>query len=162
MSEFKAKPILNDKFWLLEDSTGTRIGTVHSKNDSVKVNIDGAIHSFDDLDSACSTLNIKFVAEAIETNYQKDDGFFLDGYPTKSFPHNHIYDAQSKLHLFTKEEKSESYHCAGYFALKFKSAWTASFCPRASTLMKNDWEGPFKSEIDMNAALKRNNERLKN
>jgi ribosomal protein S1 len=60
----------------------------------------------------------------------------VNGYPT---PWNTVYNKADKevdetLPIFTKTEKSKSYHSAGYYGIKFPNGWTQSFCPRVHTL----------------------------
>ena len=91
-----------------------------------------------------------FVAKIpTENNTDKE----VHGYPTRSLPFNSMYDLQSKLPLFTKSRKSKSLYCAGYYLVRFNVNWLKSFCPKLITLQRNEYMGPFKTEIEMKAAL---------
>ena len=67
------------------------------------------------------------------------------GYPTKSKPFNSIYDLKRKLPMFTKDQKSKCYYCAGWYLIKIKS-WSVVFCPKLITVERNEYIGPFKSK----------------
>jgi hypothetical protein len=75
------------------------------------------------------------------------------GYPTSSKPYNAMYDVQRKLPLFTKSNASKSLYCAGYYVIKFDKGWVKSFCPKAITIERYPFKGPFKSELEMKQVL---------
>ena len=64
-----------------------------------------------------------------------------------------MYDVQRKLPLFTKSNASKSLYCAGHYVIKFNKGWVKSFCPKAITIERNPFKGPFKSKIEMKAVL---------
>ena len=75
------------------------------------------------------------------------------GYPTSCKPYNAMYDVRRKLPLFTKSNQSKSLYCAGYYVIKFDKGWVKSFCPKAITIERYPYKGPFKSEIEMKQVL---------
>jgi hypothetical protein len=66
-----------------------------------------------------------------------------------------MYDVRRKIPLFTKSEKSKSVYCAGYYVVKFDKGWVKSFCPKLITLERNDFKGPFKTELEAREELGR-------
>ena len=64
-----------------------------------------------------------------------------------------MYDIKEKLPIFTKSKKSKSLYCAGYYLVKFNINWLKSYCPKLITLQRNKYLGPYKTEIEMKAAL---------
>ena len=78
----------------------------------------------------------------------------VHGYPTKGVPYNSMFDIKRKLPLFTKSEKSKSVYCAGFYLIKFNVNWLKSFCPKLITIERNEYLGPFKTEIEMKEKLK--------
>ena len=64
-----------------------------------------------------------------------------------------MFDIQRKLPLFTKSEKSKSVYCAGYYLVKFNVNWLKSFCPKLITIERNQFMGPFKTELEMRMTL---------
>ena len=79
--------------------------------------------------------------------------FEVHGYPTRCEPYNGMFDISRKLPLFTKSEKSKSVYCAGYYLVKFNVNWLKSFCPKLITIERNEYQGPFKTELEMKVAL---------
>jgi hypothetical protein len=77
----------------------------------------------------------------------------VHGYPTSSVPYNPMYDVKNHLPLFTKSNKSKSVYCAGYYIIKFDKGWVKSFCPKLITIERYQYEGPFKTEMEMKHRL---------
>jgi hypothetical protein len=75
------------------------------------------------------------------------------GYPTSCRPYNSMYDVKRKLPLFTKSNASKSLYCAGHYIIKFEKGWVKSFCPKAITVERYPYKGPFKTELEMKAVL---------
>jgi hypothetical protein len=75
------------------------------------------------------------------------------GYPTSCNPYNEMYDVRRRLPLFTKSNASKSLYCAGYYTIKFDKGWVKSFCPKAITIERYPYKGPFKSELEMKTVL---------
>ena len=146
----KAKPILQDKFWIVEDG-GVRIGTLAKEDDGFVVSAKGKIDFFKNENALKRKLGKNLFVANIpdQTTIDKE----VHGYPTRSTPYNSMYDLQSKLPLFTKSEKSKSLYCAGYYLVKFNVNWLKSYCPKLITLQRNEYIGPYKTEIEMKAAL---------
>jgi hypothetical protein len=94
-----------------------------------------------------------FLTAKITTPVNKDKEFNVHDYPSRSEPFNSMYDISRKLPLFTKSEKSKSVYCAGYYLVKFNVNWLKSFCPKLITIERNEYIGPFKTELEMKAAL---------
>ena len=77
----------------------------------------------------------------------------VHGYATSAAPHNSMFDVKRKLPLFTKSSDSKSLYCAGYYVIRFDKGWVKSFCPKAITLQRYEYQGPFKTEIEMKQVL---------
>lgn len=147
----QAKPILNDKFWIIEDE-GVRIGTLTKDNDAYVVSTKGRIDLYQNENQLKKKFGKNFLTAKISapvTDNKKE----VHGYPTRSEPFNSMYDISRKLPLFTKSEKSKSVYCAGYYLIKFNVNWLKSFCPKLITIERNEYIGPFKTEFEMKAAL---------
>ena len=69
-------------------------------------------------------------------------------YPCDIVPYNKMYYVKHKLPIYTKEKRSKSYFCAGFYLVK-KKGWTEMFCPKLITLEKYKFHGPFASESQM-------------
>ena len=75
------------------------------------------------------------------------------GFPCDSKPHNQMWDVQKRLPIYSKAPKSKSYHCAGYYVIKFNNAWIKEYCPKAITTARYKFFGPFKTEDEQLAKL---------
>jgi hypothetical protein len=146
-----AKPVLEDKFWIVEQE-GVRIGTLSKNDEGFVINSKGKI----DIYKNESQLKKTFGKNFLIANIKNVDGMQtkdVHGYPTRTIPYNSMYDIQRKLPLFTKSEKSKSVYCAGYYLVKFNVNWLKSYCPKLITIERNEYMGPYKTELEMKMAL---------
>lgn len=146
----EAKPILENKFWIVEDE-GVRIGTLSKDGEGFLLSKKGEISFFKDEQQLRRKFGKNFLSKKIESIKQERE-YSVYGYPCKGEPFNTMYDITKKLPLFTKSEKSKSVYCAGYYLIKFNVNWLKSFCPKLITLERNEFAGPFKTEIEMRSA----------
>lgn len=148
----RAKEVMPNKFWILEDSQGLKQGTM-SQSNVVKVMINNVEKTYDTFDKACWDL-------AINVDTAKDEGPIgaqtesVLGYPVKCAAFNPIWDLKRKIPVFTKTEKSRTLHAAGYYIIQFDTGWVQSFCPKVSTLDSNEFKGPFKDKLEMRSQLR--------
>jgi len=154
MTEIHAKPIVDGKFWIVEEN-GTKIATLHKKENNKYM--------------LSSTNGEMMFNKKQDLTKQFGEGFFLTskkikvtgnpevlechGYPTSSKPFNAMYDVRRKLPLFTKSNASKSLYCAGHYIIKFDKGWVKSFCPKAITIERYPYKGPFKNELEMKQVL---------
>jgi hypothetical protein len=148
----KAKPILDNKFWIIEDE-GVRIGTLTKDEDAFVVSTKGKVDFFKNESQLKKKFGKNFLTAKISSPTDLDDKQDVHGFPTRGKPYNSMYDISRKLPLFTKSEKSKSVYCAGYYLVKFNVNWLKSFCPKLITIERNEYIGPFKTELEMKAAL---------
>lgn len=141
-----------NKFWILENSEGTRQGTI-SQADVVKVVLNNIEKTYDTFDKACWDLAINVETPKVEeqSSIQTED---VLGYPVKCASFNPIWDIKRKLPVFTKTEKSRTLHAAGYYIILFDTGWVQSFCPKVSTLESNEFKGPYKDKLEMREQLR--------
>jgi hypothetical protein len=154
----KAKTILKDKFWIVEDE-GKRIGTISWNDDRYMFSNSAETCFFDNKRQMKKKFGVDIVwrdsTESSAVVQTKDTT--VHGYPTSVTPYNSMYDVKRKLPLFTKSEKSKSLYCAGYYIIRFDKGWVKSFCPKLITVERYETRGPFKSEIEMRGELSRVN-----
>ena len=151
----KAKTILADKFWIVEDE-GNKIGTLSVDEDKYMFSSDKGIRFFDSIRQLERALG-KTKFESKEDIQAAD--FDVHGFPTSTAPYNSMYDVKRKLPLFTKSQKSKSLYCAGYYIIHFDKGWVKSFCPKLITVERYESKGPFKTDIEMRQELSRANQR---
>jgi hypothetical protein len=145
MKKLKAKTVIEDKFWIVEQN-GSKIGTLKStENGYILYNNHNCKEiAYEDL--------TEFVIEEKKSKTFVNDVVY--GYPANTEQAHHI-DIQDNVPVFKKTANSSVYVAAGYYCLLFPMGWRPSFCPRVDTLQKYTYAGPFKTESDMNLALKR-------
>lgn len=151
MREMIAKEILENKFWIVEDG-GVRVGTLTKEDNSYILSSKGAIVVYKDEKQLKKRFGKNFLTAKITVNSSNIE-HNVHGYPTRCIPYNSMFDISRKLPLFTKSEKSKSVYCAGYYLVKFNVNWLKSFCPKLITIERNHYLGPFKTELEMKAAL---------
>jgi len=150
-----AKPILDNKFWILEDE-GVRVGTLTRENDNFMLSSKGKVDFYKDEVQLRKKFGSHFLVAkiTIPKNTLTSD---VHGYPTRVTPYNSMYDISRGLPLFTKSKTSSSTYCAGFYLIKFDITWLKSFCPKLITIERNTYIGPFKTEFEMKAALRHAN-----
>jgi hypothetical protein len=151
----KAKTIVENKFWILEEDDGSRVGTISLKGNAVVAVIGKASETFKNLEELSTRYNVSFNKRAKPS--APDVGMEVYDYPTSHTPHNALWHVERKLPIYTKTSKSNSYHCAGYYIIKFEHAWVKSFSPKLITLQRYEYKGPFKSKLEMMEQLRLNN-----
>lgn len=155
-----AKNILPEKFWIIEDDAQTKLGTIQVDPQRVKVNLGGGQFVYADFASALREHHIVPSNEPIKESVSI--GHNVNGYPAKDCPYNEVYDAVQSLPMYTKTEKSKCYYAAGYYIIRFNFAWAPAYCPKKITLDRNEFRGPYKTDIEMKEQLRLHNGRDKN
>ena len=153
MTEIHAKPIVDGKFWIVEES-GVKIGTLSKKenNKFILSSTNGEI-MFNKKQDLTKQFGDNFFLNSTKVKVTTSEPHECHGYPTSCKPYNAMYDVRRKLPLFTKSNASKSLYCAGYYVIKFDKGWVKSFCPKAITIERYPYKGPFKSELEMKAVL---------
>ena len=149
----KAKTILKDKFWIVENN-GEKFATLRKNEDQrfVLSNEEGVVF-FKNKKHIENEFGVDFF---LPFEFKKDkttDDFVVHGFPTSCRPFNKMYDIQRKIPLFTKSKDSKSLYSAGYYIIRFNKGWVKSFCPKLITLQRYDYKGPFKTELEMKQTL---------
>lgn len=151
----KAKTILKDKFWIVEDEE-KRIGTLCWDEDRYMFTDGSETCFFDNKRQMKKKFGTEiFWGEPVESESKpaSEEDLQVYGYPTSVLPYNTMYDVKRKLPLFTKSSKSKSLYCAGYYIIKFDKGWVKSFCPKLITVERYEAQGPFKTELEMRQEL---------
>ena len=153
MTSIKAKPIIENKFWIVEED-GEKIATLRKNDDNLFVMSNQlGIKIYKNKKDIINHFGKDFfVAKIIK---EADDNLLTEvhNFPSSCIPHNSMYDIKRKLPLFTKSIDSKSLYCAGYYVIKFDKGWVKSFCPKLITLQRYPYKGPFKTELEMKQVL---------
>jgi hypothetical protein len=157
MTYIKAKPIIDEKFWIVEEE-GVKIGTLRKNEFSqfILSNSDG-IKVYQSKQSITKEFGDDFFVAKIIREADDSNPKGVHGFPSSAVPHNAMYDIQKKLPLFTKSKDSKSLYCAGYYVIRFEKGWVKSFCPKLITLQRYEYQGPFKTDLEMKQVLSRVN-----
>jgi hypothetical protein len=154
----KAKPVLKDKFWIVEREDGEKIGTLSWNDDRYMFSSKVGTCFFDNKNQIKKRLGaIEWGNEKTVPVQKETNNFSVHGFPTSVSSYNTMYDVKRHLPLFTKSNKSKSVYCAGYYIIRFDKGWVKSFCPKLITIERYEHKGPFKTEIEMRQELSRVN-----
>lgn len=153
VNEIHAKPIIENKFWIVEEN-GEKVATLRKNDDDrfVMSNEDG-VKVYDNKESLTNHFGKDFFIAKIVKEAEHAEPNEVHGYSTSTTPHNAMFDIKRKLPLFTKSGDSKSLYCAGYYVIKFDKGWVKSNCPKLITLQRYEYKGPFKTEIEMKQVL---------
>ncbi len=153
MTELHAKPIVDGKFWIIEQD-GEKIATLHKKeNNKFLLSSSNGEIVFNKKEELTKQFGKEFFLTNSKVKVVNLEPKECHGYPTSCTPNNAMYDVRRKLPLFTKSSQSKSLYCAGYYIIKFDKGWVKSFCPKAITIERYPFKGPFKTEIEMKQVL---------
>ena len=145
--DMKAKPVIDGKFWILENN-GIKVGILQEdETDKFVLSSKQDASVFKDIKSIEKRFGKNFFVST--TKEKKTAPNEIYGFATNCEPHNPMYDVKKKLPLFTKSDASKSVYCAGYYAIKFDKGWVKSFCPKLITVQRYESRGPFKTEIEL-------------
>lgn len=153
MTDIYAKPIVDGKFWIVEKD-GAKIATLHKKenNKFILSSTNGEV-MFNKKDDLTKQFGSNFFLKNSKVKLTNAVDNECHGYPTSVAPYNAMYNVRRKLPLFTKSNTSKSLFCAGFYIIRFNKLWLKSQCPKLITLERYDYQGPFKTELEMKHAL---------
>ena len=139
-TELKARPVVQNKFWVVENG-GQQVATIQ-KNDTGVVYVEGQTRTFfKNLATLTADLNVVVdKGSSYKISRTPPD---IGGYPTQHTPHNVLYDVKHHTYIYTRTRKSKSYYCAGHFAVNLNGTWIYSFCPKLITIQRYQFRGPF-------------------
>ena len=156
MNEIIAKPVVKNKFWIVE-SGGEKIATIQAVEEGGFVYVhDEQREMFPSIRMLTKKYNIEFV-KAERPKKIKQDIYEVYGYPTPNQPNNEVLDVQRYLPIYTKGAKSKSFFCAGYYIIRFSNTWVRAYCPKLITLNRYEDQGPFKTQERMIEAMREAN-----
>jgi hypothetical protein len=158
-NQLLAKPILKNKFWIVEDQGSNKIATIQAVEDGSYVYVAPTKERqhYPSIKLLSKDHNIIFDKNKkpkADTTTENE----IYGYPISQKGYNIFWDVKNKFAVFTKNNKSKSFFCAGYYIIKFNNGWVKSFCPKLITLNRYEYRGPFKSKVEMQEQLKIHNQ----
>ena len=149
MSKLNAKVVIDDSFWIVE-SNGGKVGTLKKRNE---------IYTFYDNKKNTNEVVDPGIFNFISSNKKINSNITVYSYPVNT---DVVYDTNilDNVPVFKKTDKSSTYFVAGYWGLLFPMGWRPSFCPKLETIKTYENIGPFKTEVDMQLAIKRKHENI--
>jgi len=146
-----AKTIVKNKCWIVEQD-GTKVASILSSPSGVTLVHRGKKERFPSLKILSERYNIVVdKSKPQKTNTESHDVY---GFPCDYNAQNILWDVKHQLPIFTKGTKSKSFFCAGYYIVKFNNGWVKSYCPKLITLNRYPYQGPFKSQEEMQERLR--------
>jgi len=153
MTEIYAKPIIDNKFWIVEQD-GEKVATLRKDDENRFVmSNELGMKIYKNKKDITNQFGKDFFVARIVKESNDNQPNEVHGFSTSCSPHNSMYDIKRKLPLFTKSSDSKSLYCAGFYVIKFDKGWVKSFCPKLITLQRYPFKGPFKTEIEMKQVL---------
>jgi hypothetical protein len=153
MIDLQAKAVIENKFWIVEKD-GEKFATLRKSDDNRFVmSNEAGIKIYETKKSLTDQFGKDFFVAKIIKEASNSPLQEVHGYPSSCNPHNPMYDIKRKLPLFTKSQDSKSVYCAGYYVIKFDKGWVKSHCPKLITLQRYEYQGPFKTELEMKQRL---------
>jgi hypothetical protein len=146
-----AKQVVKNKCWIVEDG-GIKVGTILSSPAGVTLVQDGYRERFSSLKLLSERHNI--IVDKTKPVKIIKETHDVYGYPCEHKANNILWDVQHKLPIFTKGNKSKSFFCAGYYIVQFNNGWVKSYCPKLITLNRYPYQGPYKTQEEMQEQLR--------
>jgi hypothetical protein len=146
----KAKEILKNKFWIVENGPD-KVGTISYDEDRYMFSTSNKNKFFKDKSTLTNELGKSIFNGSIKEYVVTEKE--VHGFPTNVPPCNSVFDVKRKLPLFTKSDKSTSLYCAGYYIIQFDKGWVKSFCPKLITCERYEYQGPFLTDLEMKHKL---------
>ena len=152
MMTIVAKPIVKNKYWIVE-SEGTKIATIQAieEGGGYAYVHDNEREQFASIKLISKKYNIVFDNTKPPKTKPAHDCY---GYPCAGKPHNQVWDVKRGLPIYSKEPKSKSLYCAGYYAIKFNNAWISEYCPKNITISRYEFHGPYTTKDEAVAKIK--------
>ena len=146
-----AKPVVKNKCWVVEKD-GEKYGSILANDYEVVLVHGNQRERFSNLKMLKDRYNIVLdsASPAKINNTTTSDVY---GYPCQGRARNILWEVQKKLPLYTRDAKSKSFFCAGYYVVKLNNIWEGAFCPKLITLNRYPFQGPFNTSEQMLAAL---------
>lgn len=101
----KAKTILKDKFWIVEEE-GEKLGTLSFNDEKFMFSANNGVAFFENKKQLKNELGLTIFDKEPSVQFETEKEIY--GFPTSTTPYNVIYDVHRKFALFTKSRKSKS------------------------------------------------------
>lgn len=148
MNGIVAKPVIKNKFWIVE-SNGTKIATIQAIDEGGYAYVhDNQRERFSTIKLLSKQYNIVFDSYKASNEENNNECY---GFPCDCVPHNEVWDVNRRLPIYSKDDRSKSFYCAGYYVIKFNNTWVKEFCPKNITVSRYEYHGPFRTAEEQQA-----------
>lgn len=143
MMNLLAKPVVKNKYWIVEDH-GNKVATIQAIEEG------GFAYVHDNIRERFATIKLLSKKYNIVFDKSKQTKPATEhecyGYPCNGKPYNQVWDVQRRLPVYSKQPKSKSFYCAGFYVIKFNNAWVCEHSPKNITISRYEYYGPFKTK----------------
>ena len=146
-----AKQIVKNKCWIVEDD-GAKVGAIIDNGHGVTLLQNKGRERFSSIKNLSDRHNI--IVDKTKPVKVVKESHDVYGYPCDYNAQNILWDVPKKLPVFTKGNKSKSFFCAGYYIVQFNNGWVKSYCPKLITLNRYPYQGPYKTQEEMQEQLR--------
>jgi hypothetical protein len=146
-----AKPVVKNKFWIVEND-GKPVATIQAGPTGVALVHDEYRELFPSIKMLSARYNIR-VSRSMAKVVQPVAPPSIYGFPLTGKSFNEVYDVKRQLPFYTKTAKSKSQYCAGHYAVLINRRWATQFCPKAITLNRYEYLGPFVTDEQAKTAV---------
>jgi hypothetical protein len=137
-----AKPIVDKQFWVLQQND-QKVGNIEAVTGGYQVKINNqVVAQYKSIKMVERNINIQF-EPAIKKERVKSTTHSVHGYPTAGRVYNPMWDVPQRLPVYTKTNKSKSWHAAGWYCVKKGRRWSATQDPKLILLQRYPYQGPF-------------------
>lgn len=143
MKKLKAKPVVENEFWVLRQGN-IKVGQITVNDNNVDVYVNGKkVETYNSIDEMKKSGMFEFIEIKMPN---REPTHYVHDFPADCLAHNAIWNLEKGLPLYTQSPESKSWFAAGYYKLNINGTWVVQFCPKLITLQRNDYIGPFKED----------------
>ena len=136
-----AKPVIDKQFWVLQQNN-EKVGNIEAVTGGYQIKLNNQIiGQYKTIKMVERNIDITF-EPAIKKEKAKTTTM-VHGFPAKGRVYNPMWDAPQKLPVYTKTNKSKSWHAAGWYTVKKGRHWAAMQDPKLILLQRYPYQGPF-------------------
>lgn len=149
---------ITDNFWIILSATNEKIGTLSEYNGQYNVIVNGDAAKVGSKDELIAALGVDLFQDIVKTEKETESVSYINGYPafiTGAVPKKTEDGSLADVPTFVKHSESSVIFAAGYYCIKFPKQVMPATAPKALTLMKYGFLGPFKTQQEMNFHLQK-------
>jgi hypothetical protein len=137
-----AKPVIDKQFWILQEDEN-KVGNIEACAGGYQIKINNqVVGQYKTIKMLERNVDIHFEAMP-KVEKKKPPTHSVHGYPTAGRVYNPMWDVPQKLPVYTKSNKSRSWHAAGWYTVKKGRHWAAMQDPKLIVLQRYPYQGPY-------------------